>query len=123
VSYAVNLSLKVAKSSNRSWNFVVGPSTLGSDGISDGSGSKIFDPGQVGSIFCGSGRVGSAIHGLGLNFGKFPLKMSKKFNFFTLGQEKSLWVGSESTRIEGGSASYLLRVKSKLGSGRVKAHI
>jgi len=26
---------------------------------SDGSGSKIFDPGRVESIFCGSGRVGS----------------------------------------------------------------
>jgi len=33
--------------------------------ISDGSRSKIFDPGQVGSIFCGSGRVRSAIYGLG----------------------------------------------------------
>jgi len=32
---------------------------------SDGFGSKIFDPGRVGSIFCGSDRVGSAIYGLG----------------------------------------------------------
>jgi len=39
---------------------------------SDGSGSKIFDPGWVGSIFCGSGRVGSDIYGLGLNFENFP---------------------------------------------------
>jgi len=31
---------------------------------SDGSGSKIFDPGRVGSIFCGSDWVGSAIYGL-----------------------------------------------------------
>jgi len=40
---------------------------------SDGSGSKLFDPGQVRSIFCGSGQVGlggveSVIYGLGLNF-------------------------------------------------------
>jgi len=55
-------------------------------------------------------RVGSAIYGLGLEFGKFPLKMS---NF-----SKLLQVGSESTRVKAGSASYLLRVKSKLGSGR-----
>jgi len=40
--------------------------------VSDGSGSKIFDPGRVGSIFCGSGRVGSDIHGFGLNFENFP---------------------------------------------------
>jgi len=41
--------------------------------ISDGSGSKIFDPGRVGSIFCGLDRVGSDIYGLGLN-----LKISPK---------------------------------------------
>jgi len=32
--------------------------------------------------------------------------------------KKSPWVGSESTRVRGGSTSYLLRVKSKLGSGQ-----
>jgi len=53
-------------------------------------------------------------NGLGLN-----LKNVKFFNFFTLGQKKLLRVGSESTWVEAGSASYLLRVKSKLGSGRV----
>jgi len=30
----------------------------GSIHTSDGSGSKIFDPDHVGSIFCGSGQVG-----------------------------------------------------------------
>jgi len=35
-----------------------------------------------------------------------------------LGQKKSRRVGSESTRVKAGSASYLLRVKSKLGSGQ-----
>jgi len=39
---------------------------------SDGSVSKFFDPGQIGSIFCGLGRVGSAIYGLGLNLKIFP---------------------------------------------------
>jgi len=39
---------------------------------SDGSGSKIYDPGRVGSIFCGLGRVGSAIYGMGLNLENFP---------------------------------------------------
>jgi len=37
--------------------------------------------------------------------------------FFSLRVKKNL-VGSESTRVEGRSASYLLRVKSKLGSGQ-----
>jgi len=70
----------------------------------------------VGSIFCGSGQVGSAIYGLGLNF-KISPKNIKFLNFFPSDQIKLLWVGSESTRVEAGSASYLLRVKSKLGSG------
>jgi len=44
---------------------------------SDGSGSKFFDPGQVGSIFYVSGQVGSvrvrsAIYGLGLNLENVP---------------------------------------------------
>jgi len=39
---------------------------------SDGSGSKIFDPGQVESIFCGLGQVGLTIYGLGLNLENFP---------------------------------------------------
>jgi len=48
-------------------------------------------------------------------FGKFPLKMSQ-FTIF------SLQVRSKSTWVKGGSASYLLRVKWKLGSGWVRAH-
>jgi len=38
--------------------------------------------------------------------------------FFSLGQKKLLRVGSESTWVKAGLASYLLRVKSKLGSGQ-----
>jgi len=40
---------------------------------SDGSGSKNFDPGQVGSIFVAwIGSGGSAIFGLGLDLKNFP---------------------------------------------------
>jgi len=60
-------------------------------------------------------RVGSAIHGLGLeNF----RKKVKFFNFFLFGSKKYLHVRSESTQVKGGLASYLLRVKSKLEPGQ-----
>jgi len=49
---------------------------------------------------------------------KISPKNVKFFNFFPSGQKKLLRVGSESTRVEAGSAYYLLRVKSKLGSGQ-----
>jgi len=83
----------------------------------------VMGPGRVNFLWLGSGRVGSAIYGFGLKFGKFRLKMSNFSIFLPSGQKKSLRVGSESTRVKAGSASYLLRVKSKLGSGRVKAHL
>jgi len=76
-------------------------------GTSDGSGSKIFDTGRVSHLW------------FGVNFGKYPLKMSNFSIFFPSGLKKSLWVGSESTRVKGGSASYSLRVRSKLGSGPI----
>jgi len=44
--------------------------------------------------------------------------MSNFSIFFPPGQKKLLRVRSESTRVEAGSASYLLQVKSKLGSGQ-----
>jgi len=47
---------------------------------SDGSGSKNFDP----------GRVGSAIYGLGLNLENFPLKL-QIFQFFSLRIKKNLF--------------------------------
>jgi len=78
--------------------------------------SKIFDPVRVGSIFCGSGRVSHSW--FGFEFEKFPLTMSNFSIFFPSGQKKFLRVRSESTRVKGGSAFYLLRVKSKLGSGQ-----
>jgi len=72
----------------------------------------------------GSGRVNFLWLGLGQPFmvwvwiSKISPKNIKFFNFFPLDQKKSLRVRSESTRVEAWSASYLLRVKSKLGSGQ-----
>jgi len=51
-----------------------------------GPGLKIFT--WVGSIFCGSGQVGSVIWGLGLNFKNFPLKC-QIFQFFSLRIKKN----------------------------------
>jgi len=74
---------------------------------------KLPDLGWVGSIFCGSSWVSHLWFGFGFGFGKFPLTMSN-FSIF------SLWVvKSSSSWVKGGLASYLLRVKSILGSGRV----
>jgi len=71
-----------------------------------GPGQKFLT--RVGSIFSGSGWVSHLW--FGLDFQKFPLKMLKFSIVFLSGQKKSLRVGSESTRVKGGSASYLLRV-------------
>jgi len=83
---------------------------------SDGSGSKIFDPGRVNFLWLESGRVSHLW--FESRFGKFPLKISNFSIFFPSGQKKLLRVGSESTRVKAWLASYLLRVKSKLGSGQ-----
>jgi len=64
---------------------------------SNGSGSITFD----------MRPVGSAIFSLSLGLENFPS-----------GQKKSHLVRSKSTRVKPGSASYLLRVKSMLGSGQ-----
>jgi len=87
---------------------------------SDGFGSKIFNPGLVGSIFCGSGQVGSGQPFMvWVWIWKISPRNVKFFIFFPSGQKKSLWVGLESTRVKAGLASYLLRVKSKIGSGPI----
>jgi len=89
-----------------------------------GPGQKFLTRVGSGQFFVtrvGSGRVSHLW--FGLEFGKFPLKMSNFSIFSPSGQKKLLQVGSERTRVKAGSASYLLRVKSKLGSGRVKAHL
>jgi len=84
---------------------------------SDGFGSKIFDPGQ---FFIG--RVKLAIFGLGLALKISPQK-SQIYYLLPFGSKKSLRAGSKSTRIIGGSASYLLWVKSIARSGWVRAHL
>jgi len=85
-----------------------------------GPGQKFLT--RVGSCQFFVARVGFIHLWFGFEFGKFPLKMSK-FSIFSLWLKKSLRIGSESTRVKAGSASYLPRVKSKLGSGQVKAHL
>jgi len=79
---------------------------------------------RVKNFWPGSGRVNYLWLGSGQpimvwvwNTKIYP-KNVKFFNFFPLSQKKLLRVGSESTRVEAGSASYLLRIKSKLGSGQ-----
>jgi len=62
----------------------------------------VMGPGQkfltrVGSIFCGSGRVGHLW--FGLEFRKFSLKMSNFSIFFPSGQKKLLQVRSQSTLV------------------------
>jgi len=79
---------------------------------SDGSRSKNFDLGRVNFLWFRSGRVSH------LWIWKISPKNVKFSIFFPLVQKKSLRVGFESTRVKGWSASYLLRVKRKLGSGQ-----
>jgi len=50
-------------------------------------------------------------------------KMSNFSVFFASDKKKSLRVGSESTRVKGMLASFRLRIKSKLGSGWVRAQL
>jgi len=52
---------------------------------------------QLGSIFCCLGWVSDLWFGSG--FGKFPLKIPN-FQFFPLGQKKSLRVESKSTEVK-----------------------
>jgi len=56
---------------------------------------------------------------LWFGFGKFPLKIPN-FSIFSLQVKKSHHVGSKSTQVKDGLASYLLGVKSMLGSGWVR---
>jgi len=58
---------------------------------SDGYWSKHFDQGQVESLFCCSGWVGSGQSPLGLE--NFPLKNTKFFNFFSSGQKNLIRLG------------------------------
>jgi len=87
--------------------------------------SIAMGPGQKFLTLVGSGQFFVARVGLGQPFivwvwiSKIFPKNVKFFNFFPSVKKKLLRVGSESTQVKAGLASYLLRVKSKLGSGRV----
>jgi len=73
----------------------------------------VMGPGEIFLTQAGSGSLSHFWFGLG--FGKFPLK-NQIFPFFSFLVKKSLRVGSKSTRVKGGSASYLQQVKSVFGS-------
>jgi len=79
---------------------------------SDGSGSKFFDPGRFNFLWLGSGQPFMVWDWF---WKKFPLKTSNFSIISPSVQKKYLQVGSKSTRVKGRSASYLLRVKSKIG--------
>jgi len=84
---------------------------LGSLWHNDGSGSKNIYPEWVSHLWVEFG------------FGNFPLK-DQIFHFFLpFGSKNFQRVGSKSTQVKAGSASYLLRVKSMFGSGRTRAHL
>jgi len=86
---------------------------------SDGSWSKLFDPGWVGSIFCGSGWVGSGQPFLvWVWIWKMFPKNVKFYNFFTFRSKKISSGRVKKYPVKGRSASYLLRVKSKFGLGQ-----
>jgi len=74
--------------------------------------------GEVGSIFCNLGQVGSVIYGLGLGLEKFPLKISN-FSIFSLQIKKNLFRSGQKVPGLGQSrpVSYLLCL------GRVRAHL
>jgi len=85
--------------------------------ISDGSGSKIFDAGRVGSNFCCLGQVGSAIFGLGMDLENFPQKC-QIFQFFAL-RLKKMSLG----QVEKYPGWPLIYCWSKVCSGRIRAHL
>jgi len=74
------------------------------------------------NLWPGSGWVNFLWLGLGQPFmvvawiWKISPKNVHFFNFFPFGSKKSLLVWSKSAQVKGGLASYLLSVKSKLGS-------
>jgi len=80
---------------------------------------KIFWPGSARVNICWLGLVGLGQPSM-VWVWKFSTKNVKKFNFFPSNKKKSLLVGSKITQVKDGSSSYLLRVKSMLGPGRVR---
>jgi len=92
--------------------------------ICDRSGSKIFDPAQVRSIFCGLGQVGSGQPSMvWVWVAKISPKNINFFNFFSLRSKKNLFRSSQ--KVPGSKAGRLLiycgsKVSSHLvGSGPI----
>jgi len=71
-------------------------------------------------VWC-SGRIGPAIFGLSLDL--ISPKNPKFSNNLPSGSQKPHLIGPKSSWVKAGSAFYLLRVKSMLVSGRVRAHL
>jgi len=89
----------------------------GSVNDSDGSGSKIFDLGQVGSIFCDLGPVRLAQpFKVWVWIRKISPKNFKFFNFFHFRSKKISSFRSKASRP-------LIYCGSKVSLGRVKAHL
>jgi len=95
--------------------------------VSDGSRSKFFDPGQVGSIFCGSGWVG-----LGQPFmvwvwiWKISPKNVKFFNFFPFVAKKLFGLVRKAPGLNAGRPLFLWGSKVNSGwvrLGQVRAHL
>jgi len=91
---------------------------------SDGSGSKIFDPGRVRSIFCGPGWVGMGRVShlwFGFESEKFPLKMSNVSIFLPSGQKNLFGL---CRKVHGSKVGRpLIYCGSKVSSGQVRAHL
>jgi len=86
-----------------------------------GPGQKVLIRIRLGQFFVA--RVGSGQPSL-VWVGKISPKNPKFFCFLLFnGQKKSHWVRSNSTQVKAVSVSYLLQVKSMLGSGRIRAHL
>jgi len=99
----------------KTWAWASGKLVLGSDG----SGSKIFDPGRVGSIFCGLGQVGSGQPFMvWARIRKISPKNVKLFNFFPFGIQKNCF--GSGRKVPGSKPGQpLIYCGSKVSSGRV----
>jgi len=86
---------------------------------SDGSGSNFFDPGRVGSIFCGSGRVESGQPFMvWVRIWKISPKNVKFSNFLPFGSKKI----ASGRKVPGSKPGRpLIYCGSKVSSGRVES--
>jgi len=89
-----------------------------------GPGQNFFTQVESGQFFVVQFGLGRVSHlWFGFEFGKFPLKMSN-FSTFVLQGKKDLFGSCQ--KVSGSKArlaSCLLQIKSKLGLGRITAHL